>query len=111
MLDQAMESRMGGMSAKCKESKEKNPRESQYGEELTVAIAVQRTPLNKRLECPSCMRTKVKTAVQSAPTRNWATPRLDKTDLYSPARDDAERITATDTKEISANCLPERDVE
>jgi hypothetical protein len=36
-----MESTMGGMSAKCKESKEKNPRESPYGRELTVAIAVQ----------------------------------------------------------------------
>jgi hypothetical protein len=42
------------------------------------------------------MRTKVKTAVRSAPARNWATPRLDKTDHYSPARDDAEQITATD---------------
>jgi hypothetical protein len=61
-----------------------------------VVIAVQGTPLDKRLECPSCMRTKVKTAVQSAPARNWATLRLDETDLYSPARDDAERITATD---------------
>ena len=61
-----------------------------------VVIAVQGTPLDKRLECPSCMRTKVKTAVWSAPARNWATPRLDETDLYSPARDDAERITATD---------------
>jgi hypothetical protein len=67
---------------------------SPYGR---VAIAVQRMPLNKRLECPSCMRMKVKTAVRSAPERNWATPRLDSTDLYSPARDDAERITATDT--------------
>jgi hypothetical protein len=95
-----MESRMGGMSAKCKESKEKNPWKSQYGEELTVAIAVQRTLLNKRLECPSCMRTKVKTAVRSAPTRNWATPRLDETDLYLPARDDAERITATRTDKM-----------
>ena len=90
-----MESRMGGMSAKCKESKEKNPWESQYGEELTVAIAVQRKPLNKWLEYPFCMRTKVKTAVRGAPARNWATPRLHETDLYS-ARDDAERITATD---------------
>ena len=77
--------------AKCKGSKEKLP----YGQELTVAIAVQRTPLNKRLECPSCMRTKVKTAVQSAPAWNWATPRLEETDLQSPARDDAEQITAT----------------
>jgi hypothetical protein len=90
-----MESRMGGMSAKCKESKEKNPRESQYVRKLTVAVAVQRTLLNKRLECPSCMRTKVKTAVLSSPARNWATPRLDETDLYSQARDDAKRITAT----------------
>jgi hypothetical protein len=42
------------------------------------------------------MRTKVKTAVQSAPARNWATPRLEETDLQSQARDDAEQITATD---------------
>jgi hypothetical protein len=103
-----MESRMGGMSAKCKGSKEQIPRESPYGQELTVAIAVQRTPLNRRLECPSCMRTKVKAAVRSAPARNWATPRLDETDLYSPARDDAEQITATD---ISANFMWERDME
>jgi hypothetical protein len=27
--------------------------------------------------------------------RNWATQRLDETDLCSPERDDAERITAT----------------
>jgi hypothetical protein len=41
------------------------------------------------------MRTKVKTAVQSAPAWNWATPRLEETDLQSPARDDAEQITET----------------
>jgi hypothetical protein len=85
------ESRMGSIFAV------RYLQKSPYGR---VAIAVQRrTPLNKRLECPSCMRTKVKTAVQSAPARNWATPRLDETDLYSPARDsdDAERITVTDT--------------
>jgi hypothetical protein len=58
-----------------------------YGQ---MAIAVQRTPLNKRLECPFCMRMKVKTAAQSASARNWAAPRLDETDLYSPARDDAK---------------------
>jgi hypothetical protein len=87
---------MGGMSANCKGLKEKIPWESQYGRELAVAIAVQRTPLNKTLECPSCMRTKVKTAVRSAPERNWAMQRLDETKLYSPARDDAERINATD---------------
>ena len=91
-----MESRMGGMSAKCKESKEKNPWESQYGEELTVAITVQRMPLKKRLIFPSCVRTKVKRAVRSAPARNWVTQRLDETDLCSPARDDAKRITVTD---------------
>jgi hypothetical protein len=83
------------MSAKCKESKEKIPRESQYGRKLTVVIAVQRTPLNKRLERPSCMRKKVKTAVP-IPARNWATQSLDETNLHLPARDDAERITATD---------------
>jgi hypothetical protein len=64
-----MESRMGGMSAKCKGSKEKIPLELPYGREMTVAIAVQRTPLNKRLECPFCMRMEVKTAAQSAPAR------------------------------------------
>ncbi len=42
------------------------------------------------------MRTKVKTAVRSAPARNWPTSRLDETDLYSPASDDAQRIIATD---------------
>jgi hypothetical protein len=57
-----------------------------------VAIAVWWMPLNKRLECPSCMRTKVKTAVKSAPERNYATQRLDDTDLYlRQARDDAEK--------------------
>jgi hypothetical protein len=92
-----MESRMGGMNQK--ELKEKNPLESPYGQKLTVAIAVQRTLLNKtykRLECLSCMRTKVKTAVRSAPARNWAKPRLDETYLYSPARDDAKLINVTD---------------
>ncbi len=96
MQDQAMESRMGGIIAKCKESKEKNPGESQYRRELTVATAVQRTLQNKTLECLSCMRRKVKTVVLSSPAQNWATPRLDETYLYSPARDDAERITVTD---------------
>jgi hypothetical protein len=80
-----MESRMGGMSVKCKESKEKNPLESLYGRELTVAITVQKTLLKKSLECPSCMRTKVKTAVRRAPARNWAAPRLDETYLYLQA--------------------------
>ena len=60
-----MESRMGGMSAKCKGLEEKIPWESQYGRELTVAIAVWRTQLNKTLVYPSCMRMKVKTAERS----------------------------------------------
>jgi hypothetical protein len=42
------------------------------------------------------MRTKLKTAVRSSPAGNWATPRLDETNLYSQARDDAKGITATD---------------
>jgi hypothetical protein len=82
------------MSAQCKGSKEKNP----------VAIAVRRTPLNKTLVYPSRTRTKVKTAVRSASARNWATQRLDETDFFSPARDDAGRITATDIMVIIANC-------
>ncbi len=96
MRERAMESRMGIMSAKCKGSKEKITQESPYGRELTVAIAVRWTPLNKTLVCPSYMRTKVKTVVWSAAALNWATQRLDETDLCSPARDVAERITATD---------------
>jgi hypothetical protein len=84
------------MSAKCKGSKEKKPCESPYGQELTVGIAVRRTQLNKKLICPSCMRRKVIIAVWSAPALNWATQRLDETDLCLPARDDAKSIAATD---------------
>ncbi len=76
-----------------------------------MAIAVQRKPLNKWLEYPFCMRTKVKIAVRSAPERNWATQRLDETDLYSLARDDAKRITATDIMEKQANSMLERATE
>jgi hypothetical protein len=91
-----MEGRMGVMTHECKGLTEKIPSESQYhGRELTVAIAVWKMQLNKTLVCPSCMRTKVKTAVRSTPALNWATQRLDKTDLCSPARDDAEWITVT----------------
>jgi hypothetical protein len=42
-----MESRMGGISAKCKESKEKNPLELQYEPELTVVIAPEDTAKQK----------------------------------------------------------------
>jgi uncharacterized protein (DUF3084 family) len=95
-----MESRMGIVSAKCKGSKEKITQESPCGRELTVAIVVRWTQLNKALVCPSYIRTKVKTVVRSAAALNWATQRLDETDLStvlcSPVRDVAERITATD---------------
>jgi hypothetical protein len=64
--------------------REKSPgiTDSQYGRELTVAIVVRRTPLNKTLVYPSCMRTKVKTAIQSSPARNWAMQTLDETYLF-----------------------------
>jgi hypothetical protein len=47
-------------------------------------------------QCPSCMRTKVTTGFWRAPELNWATQRLNESDLCLPARDDAKRITATD---------------
>ncbi len=50
--------------------------------EPKVAIAVQRTPLDKTLLYLSCERMKLKTAVRSTPARNRAAQRMDGTDLF-----------------------------
>jgi hypothetical protein len=59
--------KIGVVSAKSKEPKEKNPLESLYGRKLTVVIAVPAGQEEKALVCPCCTRMKVKTAVRSAP--------------------------------------------
>jgi hypothetical protein len=77
---------MGVMSAKCKGSKEKTSPGIAAGN--SRASNARKSVLHEN-EGPN-------SGQECSPGRNWATQRLDETDLFSPAKDDAEQITVTD---------------